>query len=374
MIIGLAVVGVAIALWQSTQEVAAPAPTAPAAPPTNPGSRTRAVPTLGPKPVTPRTGRIPPPPFDASVQHTVDPCTTPGEAEIPSGFESVTAQGITVAWIPGEPVSPGPAHVVPATIAIAHLVGGLLEEAAQVTGTVRRTELTVIVYRSAEEFRTATNAPLWAGGLYDGGAVRVFANPSEPLGVSLSTLRHEIMHSQLHVAIGCMPFWLNEGLAEYISGPPPLRDWIELMRSPGSFDLDSLRNPALIERAADARRVYNVTLAMVLYIIDHGGEPALQHALRSVHGATTEGVVELWDKLHPRVNYAAVLDWLAHQIFDRPLDQVAAIADGPMCCHGLNDVNAVSCRAATSRPSSRTWIETWSDLSAAPRAMCRSRW
>lgn len=373
MIVGLAVVGVTVLLWPSERAVTTPDATT-AAPSTNPGSRSRTIPTLGPRPVVPRSGRIPPPPFDASVQHTVDPCTTPGEAEIPSGFESASAQGITVAWVPGEPISPGPTHVVLAPIAIAHLVGGLLEEAAQVTGTARRTELIVIIYRSAEEFRAATHAPTWAGGVYDGGAVRLIANPGEPLGVSLSTLRHEIMHSQLHAAVGCMPFWLNEGLAEYISGPPPLRDWIELMRSPGAFDLDSLRNPALIERAVDARRVYNVTLAMVLYIVDHGGQPALQQALRSVQGADIERVVELWDKLHPRVNYAAVLDWLAHQIFDRPLDQVTAIAEGPLCCHGLSDVNVLSCRAATTRPTTRTWIETWSDLSSAPRSLCRYKW
>lgn len=298
----------------------------------------------------------------------------PGEAAIPAGFESVTAQGITVAWIPGDPISPGPNHVPMSPIAIAHLVGGLLEEAAAVTGTSRRTELIVILYRSAEEFRSSTKAPSWAGGLYDGGAVRQFVNPSEELGVSLSTLRHEIMHAQLHAAIGCMPFWLNEGLAEYSSGTPPLRHWLEMLRAPGAFELSALRNPALIDQSLEARHVYGVSLAMVLYIIERGGQPGLQQALRDVHGADTQKAIELWDTMYPRVDYEAVLESLALKVFRAPIGQLGEVLDGPLCCHGLSDVNAVSCRAAATRPTTRLWFETWSDRPTSPRAMCRTKW
>lgn len=373
VLVGLAVIGAAIWLWPSQRTAEAPAATT-ITPPTGTATRSRVEPILPAKPVIPRTPRIAAPPFDASTQHTVDPCTTPRDAEIPTGFESVTAQGITVAWIPGEPTSPGPNHVPLAPTAIAHLVGGLLEEAAQLTGTARRTELTVIIYRSADDFRSSTRAPSWAGGLYDGGAVRVFVNPSEELGISLSTLRHEIMHSQVHAAIGCMPFWLNEGLAEYISGPPPLRQWLELLRSPGSFDLRALRNPAIVDRELDARHMYGVSLAMVMYIVEHGGQPALQQALRTVQGADTERAVELWNTMYPRVDYVTVLDSLARKVFDLPLDQIATLVDGALCCHGLSDVSQTACRVATTRPTTRIWFETWSDLTAAPRAICRLKW
>lgn len=370
---GLAVLGVAIWLWPANRSGEAPAAAATEAA-TGTTIRSRPPPTLPGKPVFSPSARIAAPPFDASAQHTVDPCTAAFEAELPAGFESVTAQGITVAWQPGEPTSPGPSHVPLAPTAVAHLVGGLLEEAAQLTGTVRRTELIVIIYRSAEELRSSTRAPAWAGGLYDGGAVRVFVHPTEELGISLSTLRHEIMHSQLHAAIGCTPFWLNEGLAEYISGPPPIRQWHDLLGNPGAFDLRALRNPALVDRDLDARHMYGVSLAMVLYIVEHGGQPALQQALRTVQGADTERAVELWTTMYPRVDYVAVLDSLARRVFDLPLDQVGTILDGPLCCHGLADVNQTACRAATTRPSARSWFETWSDLSSAPRAMCRLRW
>lgn len=373
VLVGLAVLGAAICLWPSSRSIGDRTSATPSPAPAGAPIRSRVEPTLTPKPPVSRA-RIAAPPFDASVQHTVDPCTTPGEAEIPTGFESVIAQGITVAWRPGELASPGPNHVPLAPAAIAHLVGGLLEEAAQLTGTVRRTELTVIIYPSVEELRAATRAPSWAGGLYDGGAVRVAATPTEELGISLSTLRHEVMHSQLHAAIGCMPFWLNEGLAEYISGPPPLRQWLELLRSPGSFELRLLRNPAVVERELDARHMYGVSLAMVLYIVDHGGQPALQQALRTVHGADTERAVELWNTMYPRVDYVAVLDSLAHRVFGTSLDQVGGILDDPLCCHGLSDVGATACRVATTRATTRIWFETWSDLSAAPRAMCKATW
>jgi hypothetical protein len=369
---GLAVLGLTIAWWPSNRAVDTPEATPARA--AGAVSRSRIAPTLGPKAPAPRGAQLTAPPFDATTHHTADPCTAPGEAAIPTGFETVTAQGITVAWVPGDPTSPGPNHVPLAPVAIAHLVGGLLEEAAQVTGTARRTELTVIVYRSAEDLRTSTRVPSWAAGLYDGGAVRVFANPSEQLGISLSTLRHEIMHAQLHAAIGCMPFWLNEGLAEYISGPPPLRQWLELLRSPGSFELDALRNPALLDRELDARHVYGVSLAMVLYILEHGGQPGLHQALRTVHGADTERAIELWNTMYPRIDYPAVLDSLAHKVFGVPLDQLGGILDGALCCHGLSDVNELRCRATPTRTGTRLWFDTWSDLSAAPRAMCRNTW
>jgi hypothetical protein len=322
-----------------------------------------------------RTATAAQPAFDASTHHTADPCTTPYEAEVPAGFESVTAQGITVAWAPGEPINPTAYYTPLAPIAIAHLAGGLLEEAAQLTGTARRSELTVVIYRSADDFRAATHAPSWAGGIYDGGAVRLYVAPSEQLGVALATLRHEIMHSQMHAAIGCMPFWLNEGLAEYIEGTAPLRQWLDLLKAPGTFELDQLRNPALILNAIEARHAYGVSLAMVLYILEKGGQPALQQALRDVHGADSTKAIELWSAMYPRVDYEAVLDALARKLFDLPLEQVSGIVDGPLCCHGLSDVTQTACRVTQPHSAPpRMWAELWTDLASQPRAACRNKW
>ena len=136
----------------------------------------------------------------------------------------------------------------------------------------------------------------------------------------------------------------------------------------------SVRNPASVIGATEARQMYGVSLAMVLYIFEHGGLPAVQQVLRSVQGADTERAVELWTTLFPRVDYVAIVDSLARKVLDVPVDQVGQLLDGPLCCHGLNDVSQIACRAATTHPATRYWSEVWSDLSSAPRALCRLKW
>jgi len=128
---------------------------------------------------------------------------------------------------------------------------------------------------------------------------------------------------------------------------------------------------AIVDRELDARHMYGVSLAMVMYIVEHGGQPALQQALRSVQGADTVRAVELWNTMSPRIDYVTVLDALAPKVFDLPLEQIATLLDGALCCHGLSDVSQTACRVATTRPTTRIWFATWSDLSSAPRAMCR---
>src|SRR5258706_549503 len=84
--------------------------------------------------------------------------------------------------------------------------------------------------RCAGAFPGRTGAPPWAGGAYDG-AVRVPAAPRNELGVSIATLRHEVMHAQLHAAVGCLPVWFNEGTAMYFAGAVPALEWLKLLRT-----------------------------------------------------------------------------------------------------------------------------------------------
>lgn len=375
VIAAIAVIGAGIWLWPDADKVETPAATS-APRDTGSAPHSRTVPALGPRTTAmPRPApRAPTQTFDASKQHTADPCTAPVLAEIPSGFESVTVQGITVAWMPGDPQTPGPTYVPYVPTTIAHLAGGLLEEVAVLTGTARRSELAIIIYRDVDHFRSMTHSPAWAGGLYDGGAVHVPASPGDELGVSLATLRHEIMHSQLHVAIGCMPFWLNEGLAVYSTGAAPLTGWLEMLRAPGSFDLRLLRNPAEVATAPEASRMYRVSHAMVVHILHRGGQPGLQQALRSIHGADPEKAMELWEALYPRVDYPAIVETIANKVFGLRLDQVGPILDGPLCCHGLGDIHEISCRPTQPRTSPRVWFDTWTDVSSAPRALCKNKW
>lgn len=313
-----------------------------------------------------------PPMALAEPQHLIDPCTDLTEPPAPAGFEVLAVQGITIAWPPSLPAT-GPSDPPLRPLPLAHLVAGLLEEAAQTTGTTRRAELTVVVYPSADELRASTRAPSWAAGLYDG-AVRLPADPRFDLGVALSTLRHEVMHAQLHAAVGCMPVWLNEGAAMYFAGAAPAREWIELLRAPAPLELALLEAPVLDERAASrVDRVYAQSLAMILFDVERAGGAGLAPAVLALSDANRasprEGLA-VWSRLHPGVDHAAVLEALARRIFGAPPGELGATLDGPICCHGLLRAADLTCRATAARPG-RT---AWTDETASPRASCRARW
>jgi hypothetical protein len=303
-------------------------------------------------------------------QDTVNPCTTGGDPVIPPDYDTVTAQGVTVAWPPGEAKATGPYDVALKPTAIAYLINGLLEEAAGFTGTPRRQQLTVVIHPSNEDFIARTHAPSWASGVYDGGAVHVAVNPSTDLGVVITTLRHELMHAQLHTAVGCMPTWFNEGLAMYFAGTPPLREWIRMLRSPEDFDLSSVRAPVLaVMPDTRADRVYAESLAMIVFIVERTGEPGLRGAVQVLEVAARESrhrELDLWERLSPGTSHHAVLDALARKIFGvaqgSELDDIFKAA---VCCYGLRSVRDLHCRGAPLR-SERAWI----DRTSSPRAAC----
>jgi hypothetical protein len=380
--IGAGLVAAALAgalwLWRAS---GAPEPRPTPAPLIDAGARASGAPAAAP--VLPRwrgpegpspaiTALRAPPVTPREVQHLMDPCTELTEPTIPAGFEVHAEQGVTVAYAPGAPAQ-GPTDAPLRPLSLAHLVTGLLEEAAQLTGTPRRAELTVIVYPSRDEFHTATKAPRWAMGLYDG-AVRVPADPHGELGVVLATLRHEVMHAQLHAAVGCMPVWFNEGAAMYFAATAPARDWLAMLRAPAPLELDLLELPSLDERVTpQVDRVYAQSLAMVLLHAEHAGGPGLVSAvaaLADANRASQRDGLALWARLHPRTDHAAVLDSLSRRIFGVPHGELGATLDGALCCHGLARATELSCRPTAARPGRATWI----DETATPRTSCRARW
>ena len=328
---------------------------------------------LSPPPPTPELPALPRAP-DLRGNDTADPCEPPFEAEPPTGDESVTADGVTVAWQPGA-VRTGPYDVALPPLAVAHLVKGLLAEAAAATGTLPRERMVVIVYASRDSLHTATRAPRWADGVYDGGAVRVAAEPSADLGVALPALRHELMHAQLHAAVGCMPAWLNEGLAMYFAGTPPVRSWLAMLREPDNFDLETLQVPAFSSLPDDrAHRAYAESLAMIVYLVERSGELGFKTAvqtLREAHDASRAGL-DLWDRLYPGIDHRALLDTLARKLFGlSPGSELAALLRGTICCYGVRGLGELGCRSGTRRPERKL---PWIDASRAPRALCDPTW
>jgi hypothetical protein len=285
------------------------------------------------------------------------------------------AQGITVGWSPGEATKPWPYDVTLKPTAVAYLVNGLLAEAAALTGTPRRKRLTVIVYPSQEDFVARTGIPTWADGLYDGGAVRLAVDPGSELGVNTATLRHELMHAQLHAAVGCMPAWFNEGLAMYFAGTPPARQWVRILRSPDDFDLTSLQVPTLAKLPGDrAERAYAESLAMIVFIVERSGEAGLKAAVQTLGAAVHESPragLNFWERLYPRTGHRDVLNALAQKVFGLALgSELDAVFTAAVCCYGFRTVRAFGCRGALARSDKTTWV----DQSSSPRAVCRATW
>jgi hypothetical protein len=309
---------------------------------------------------------------DMRARHTADPCAPVAGRDVPDGYATETADGVTIAWSPAPAADPRPwdAPLRPRLIAL--VVAGLLDEAAELTGTARRAELTVIVYPSRDEMQQRTHGPAWADGTYDG-SVELPARPSQQeLGVSMSTLRHEVMHAQLHVGVGCMPRWFNEGVAMYFAGDPPVQEWLELLRDPQPFSLAALQDPAMDELGETAaRRAYAQSLAMVMVVAQSGG--GLRAAARLLHGAAPHDALELWERMFPGVTSRAVVDALARKLFGTtPGDDLQEILKGGICCYGLASAPDVGCRAAPEpAPAGKT---SWSDRSTWPEATCRVHW
>jgi hypothetical protein len=369
----------ALWLWRAAR-VQEPRPTPPPVQPAA-GARAPGAPAASPELPRPRGPDPSPPAITAlraspvtprEVQHLLDPCTELAEPPVPAGFEVHADQGIAIAWSPGAPAW-GPIDAPLRPVSRGHLVTGLLEEAAQLTSTQRRAELTVIVYPSRDEFHAATKAPRWAMGLYDG-AVRVPADPNGELGVVLATLRHEVMHAQLHAAVGCMPVWFNEGVAMYFAGTAPARDWLAMLRAPAPLELSLLELPALDERATpQVDRLYAQSLAMVVFHAALAGGPGLGSAvaaLADANRASQRDGLALWSRLHPRTDHTAVLDALARRIFGVPAGELGSTLDGPLCCTGLQRATELACRATAARPGRGQWL----DETTSPRASCRARW
>jgi hypothetical protein len=371
VIVGL--VAVCALLWLLRAEVdpGSPAPPARGAAPPGAARAVQAAAVPAPPPPIPELPAPPEPP-ELHGHDTVDPCTGASDPAIPAGYETVAVDGVTVAWRPGPLAPQGPYDVAVAPTAVAYLAHGLLAEAAALTGTPRRERIAVVIYPQ-DAFHLEAHAPRWSDGLYDGGAVRVAAHPSSELGVEISALRHELMHAQLH-PLGCMPAWLNEGIAMYFAGPPLVRPWIRMLRNPDGFALGDLSVPSFDLLSAEAaQRAYAESLAMILYMVDRDGDAGLRAAIQTLRAAgtgTPRAGQELWDRLYPGIGHGAVSDALAHRVFGAAASELDAILRGPICCHGLRSAGELRCRGVAPRGNRPRWM----DSSATPVAVCDATW
>lgn len=293
-----------------------------------------------------------------------DPCEPLVVPGIPASYQRLTEADITVAWPPGLAVHE------PTSLAFA--VAGLLREAANATGTDAREQLTVFLYPSSEELHLATGTPEWASGVYDG-AVHVVSDPSVDFGVRLATLRHEVMHAQLHSGVGCMPAWFNEGAAQHFAGRPPVTTWIAMLRERTAFDFDALSVPTITEAPKDdAPLLYAQSLAMLLFVIDRSGsEGSLREVVQALHEIDRPDpqlrARTLWKTLSPSTTASDVRTSLARRIFGPvPELEMETMFAGPACCTGERRLSELTCRPAGDEPGA-----TGADAGSAGTQRCR---
>ncbi|MBI5639138.1 MAG: hypothetical protein HZA17_01810 [Nitrospirae bacterium] len=85
-----------------------------------------------------------------------------------------------------------------------------------------REPVTVILYTS-RDFHDTTQAPLWAGGFFDGKIRIPVRGISGQTDLLKKVLYHEYTHALVHSVAPKCPQWFNEGLAEYFSARYPNR-------------------------------------------------------------------------------------------------------------------------------------------------------
>jgi hypothetical protein len=130
------------------------------------------------------------------------------QLEIQSGYGQRSSRGITV-WFDRSVVTDARADELAAEIRAA------IDEAATLTRTPARNELTVVVYPSRSELLASTCVPDWSGGVFDG-TLRLVAKDAPSM---TRAVRHEGLHAQVEPLMVSNPSWFSEGVAEYFERP-----------------------------------------------------------------------------------------------------------------------------------------------------------
>jgi hypothetical protein len=193
--------------------------------------------------------------------------------------------------------------------------------------------------------------------------------PTLAFGVNVETLRHEVMHAELHAGAGCMPIWFNEGMAMRFAHEIPKAEWFGMLRERRTLDLASLSSPSIREsQPPEVGIVYAQSLAMVLYVEDHGSLVWVTHDLRSAGWREAEpNARTLWSRLYPTVTSDDLLASLGKRILGVPSSaDLAAIFSAAICCHGRR-LDNFGCWGAPLRPDKTVWF----DASRPPAATCR---
>ncbi len=210
------------------------------------------------------------------------------EHEITHAYATLERAGITLHY-PPELMETGRAE------RLLEEVVATLEESGRVLAKPRRRLLTVTVYPGREEILAVTCARAWAAAVYDG-KLRVAFDPSEPLGVGRTVLRHESMHAAMAGLEAQVPLWFDEGVAQWFAGEERQQrsNWGLMVKHRSYIPLPSLEGSfQAFEAHEDASLAYGESLGLVAWSVERGGAGALARAVSLFGtGATSERVMD----------------------------------------------------------------------------------
>lgn len=170
-----------------------------------------------------------------------------------------------------------------------------LEDVARRTGHARRAELAIVVYADRGAMRRATCTPEWTGAVYDG-VLHLDAETLAHPAIAARVVRHEATHAQLARVRGPIPHWLNEGIAQWMEGPPSERtraSWRRMTERRFWIPFASLEGGLLvIDEPRDAELAYHQSLAMVRYLVHYRGERALGEAVERIERGEHEDLLD----------------------------------------------------------------------------------
>ena len=169
-------------------------------------------------------------------------------------------------------------------------------EVAERLGGVPHPDLAVYIAQSDQDFKTLTRnrIPHWGIGVAYPQAMTIVlryrAGQTEAL---LQTARHEFSHILLHNAVPStsdrLPVWFNEGVAMWVAREWRLRQSLEVAVAAFCDGLVRLAevDSVLTFGAARAELAYDQSYLAVLFIIERGGEGALQDVINHLRDGTS---------------------------------------------------------------------------------------
>ncbi len=223
----------------------------------------------------------------------------------------LTHDGVTLLWPPST-LTDAQAE------ALARDVDRALDDAAALTGTTRRSRLTVVVYPGRSELLAVSCARSWTAALFDG-SLRLVANGS-PDGVDRGQVLHETLHAQLSPVVPNAPKWFHEGVAQSFGKQRvPKQKWALMVRTRTWVPFSSLDGTfQAFEADGDADLAYSQAYAMVEFMRAQGGDGSVATAVQAfLAGADTSTALARACR-RTEVTGADLLDYLGKRLAEAP--------------------------------------------------------